>query len=145
MSSGRLRREVEALKARRGWGPESEREKRREGERRLVREQAEHSNRCGAGRGEEPFFEVTGAGVFCARDGRPVTDSRQTLAEVFYWREVGWGWPGLVHDEAGQAFYTPEGELDLSRDSVDLRHFMGPGRDYGRPGEVLEDEPKGAP
>jgi hypothetical protein len=62
--------------------------------------------------------------VLCARDGRPVTDPRQTLAEHFYWMEVEWGHPGLVHDEEAQAFYTPDGDFALSRDRVDLRHLM---------------------
>jgi hypothetical protein len=43
--------------------------------------------------------------------------------------EVKWGGLGLVHEEAAQAFYTPSGELTLSRDRVDLRNLMGPGRE----------------
>ncbi len=35
-----------------------------------------------------------------------------------------WGGEGLVHDEDAQAFYTPSGELALSRDLVDLQRFM---------------------
>jgi len=66
--------------------------------------------------------------VSCTYDGRPVTLSRQILAEEFYWMEVEWGGPGLIHDEEAQAFYTPGGELALSRDRVDLQHLMGPGR-----------------
>ena len=120
-------------------GSEEEREKRLAEERRRVREQAEHSNRCGEGRGEAPFFEVSENGdVFGARDGRPVTDTRQTLAEVFYWREVEEGWAGLVHDEEAQAFYTPGGEPALSRDLVHLGRLIGRGRDYGTPGEFLD-------
>lgn len=97
----------------------------REERRRRIREDAEHTNHC-RDRDEPPIFEITEAGdVLCARDGRPVTDPRQILAERFYWMEVGWGSPGLVHDEDAQAFYTPSGELALSRDHVDLRHLMG--------------------
>jgi hypothetical protein len=92
--------------------------------RQLVREQAEHANRC-QGR-DEPLFEITKAGdVFCARDGRPVTDTHQTLAEKFYWMEVGFGGEGLVHDAEAEAFYTTEGELALSRDFVHLERLLG--------------------
>jgi hypothetical protein len=56
-----------------------------------IREQAEHANRC-QDRFEEPLFEITEAGdVFCARDGRPVTHTQQTLAGKCYRMEVGWG------------------------------------------------------
>src|SRR5215211_3934377 len=93
--------------------------------RKLIREQAEHANRC-QDRFEEPLFEITEAGdVFCARDGRPVTDTHQTLAEKFYWMEVGFGGEGLVHDQEAEAFYTLEGELALSRDFVHLERLMG--------------------
>jgi hypothetical protein len=30
----------------------------------------------------------------------------------------------LTHDEEAQAFYTPDGELALSHDRVDLRHLF---------------------
>jgi hypothetical protein len=93
--------------------------------RKLIREQAEHANRC-QDRFEEPLFEITEAGdVFCARDGRPVTDPHQTLAEKFYWMEVGFGGEGLVHDAEAEAFYTLEGALALSRDFVHLERLMG--------------------
>ena len=100
----------------------------REGRRESIRAEAEHANRC-RNADEPPIFEVTEAGdVLCARDGRPVTDSRQILAEQFYWMEVGWGGQDLVHDEEEQAFYSRSGHLAVSRDRVDLRHLMGPGR-----------------
>ncbi len=93
-----------------------------------IREQALHTNRC-QDRYEEPLFEITADGdVLCAHDGRPVTDPRQILAENFYWMEVGWGGAGLRHDEEGEAFYTLEGELALSRDYVHLARLMGPER-----------------
>ena len=103
---------------------DAEREERRKG----LREDAEYANRCRDA--DEPLlFEVTGnGGVLCARDGKPVTDSRQILAERFYWMEVGWGGQDLVHDEGEQAFYSKGGDLAVSRDRVDLRHLMGPGR-----------------
>ncbi len=66
--------------------------------------------------------------MLCARDGRPVTDSRQILAEQFYWMEVGWGGQDLVHNEEAQAFSSKDGHLAVSRDRVDLRYLMGPGR-----------------
>ena len=100
----------------------------REERRRCIREQAEHINRC-RDRDEPPVFEITEAGdVLCARDGRPLTDPRQTLAEQFYWMEVRFGGAGLVHDEEAQAFYSPSGHLAVSRDRVDLRYLMGPDR-----------------
>ncbi len=73
--------------------------------------------------GDEPPFVIDEAGdVFSSRDGKPITEPRQTLAETWYWEEVEvWGGEGLVHDEGAQAFYTPSGELVLSRDRVDLR------------------------
>jgi hypothetical protein len=72
--------------------------------------------------------------VFCTHDGKPVTDSRQILAECFYWQELEWGGPGLVHDEETQAFYTASGALALSRDHVALQHLMGPTPEYTWPG-----------
>jgi hypothetical protein len=78
--------------------------------RKVIREQAEHANRC-QDWFEEPLFEITDEGdVLCAHDGRPVTDPYQTLAEKFYSMEVGFGGEGLVHDEETQEFFTPEGE-----------------------------------
>jgi hypothetical protein len=103
----------------------------REEERKRIREQAEHANRCGWGArvGRWPLFEIDEDGnVFCTHDGRPVTVSHQILAEEFYWMEVEWGGPGLVHDEEAQVFYTPGGELALSREYVSLPHLMGPER-----------------
>jgi hypothetical protein len=132
VSSGRRRRELEALKARRGWGPKAERQKRREEEREKVREQAEHANHC-AGDGWRPF-EITAAGdVLCAVDGKPVTDSRQTLAEQFYWMRMEWESlhlvrglePTLTLDGAG-AFAALDGRFALGRERQDLRAFMGP-------------------
>jgi hypothetical protein len=111
----------------------------REEERQRIREQAEHANRCGSEErvGRWPFFEIDEDGnVSCTYDGKPVTDSRQTLAEQFYWMEVEWGAsPGLVHDEEAQAFYTLDGELALSREYVSLPNLMGPGREEGLRGE----------
>ena len=121
---GGLERRLSRLedKALPGEPPDDERER--------IREQAEHANRCGWAKecGRWPLFEIDEDGdVFCTHDGRPVTDSRQTLAEPFYRMEVEWGAsPGLTHDEEAQAFYAPDGELALSRDRVDLSRLMGP-------------------
>ncbi len=72
-----------------------------------------------------PPFAVAEDGLVYCRDGRPVTTLHQTLAEVFYLRQLEQGNPGtLVHDEEAEAFYTPEGELALSRDRADLRHIF---------------------
>jgi hypothetical protein len=38
--------------------------------------------------------------------------------------EVGFGGPGLIHDEEAEAFYTPEGELAVSRERFDLQHLL---------------------
>src|SRR5215212_3746241 len=93
--------------------------------RKVLREQAEHANHC-QHRFEEPLFEITEEGdVLCAHDGRPVPDPHQTLAEKFYWMEVRFGGEGLVHEEETQEFFTPEGELALSRDFVHLERLMG--------------------
>jgi hypothetical protein len=98
------RRLLRRLEREHGGGEARETPAEREQRRKLVREQAEHINRC-RDRDEPPVFEITEAGdVLCARDGRPVTDPRQTLAERFYWMEVGWGGTGLVHDEEAEAF-----------------------------------------
>ncbi len=73
-----------------------------------------------------PPFVIEGDGrVFCSRDGRPVTALPQTLAEEWYWRQVRQGNPGtLLHDEEAEAFYTPEGELALSRDRANIQHIF---------------------
>lgn len=120
---GGMKRRLKRLEDAGEHAPETPREA--EERRRHIREQAEHANRC-RDRGEPPILKVAENGdVFCARDGRPVTDTRQTLAEQFYWQQVGWGNPGnLVHDEEAQTFRTPEGELALSRDRVNLRLFF---------------------
>ena len=90
-----------------------------------LRRSAEHANRC-QGKDEEPLFVgLSGGEVFCARDGRPVTDILQITCEKFYWMEVASGGMGLIHDEANQAFFTPGGELALSRDFVHLERLMG--------------------
>ena len=103
-------------------------EERRQALRRDLRQDAEHTNYC-RGEDEEPIFEITESGdVLCAVDGRPVTDSRQILAERFYWMEVGFGGHELVHDEEAQAFYSQSGHLAVSRDRVDLRYLMPPDR-----------------
>lgn len=113
----------------------SEAENRRKG----IRKGAEHANYCGWGReeGRWPLFEVDDDGdVFCSHDQRPVTDGRQILAEHFYWMEVGWGSPGLVHDEGARAFYTQSGKFALSRDCVNLQHLMGKEREEAWPSET---------
>jgi len=96
--------------------------------RKRIRAEAEHMNYC-RDSDEPPIFEITDAGdVLCPRDGKPVTDTRQILAERLYWMEVGWGGSDLVHDEEAEAFYSKGGHLAVSRDRVDLSHLMGPDR-----------------
>jgi hypothetical protein len=125
--SADIKRRLSRLEDAERPGPEDERQ--REEERKRVREQAEHANYCGWGKevGRWPLFEIAegGAGdVFCTHDGKPVTDSRQILAECFYWQELEWGDPGLDHDEGLQTFYTLEGELAVSRKRFDLQHLL---------------------
>lgn len=105
-------------------GPPAETEREREEKRKKIREQAEHANRCHEG-DVLPFVIDESGDVFASRDGKPITDTCQVLGEPWYWREAEeWGAPGLVHDEQAEAFYTPTGELALSRDRVDLRYLM---------------------
>ncbi|MDP9481575.1 MAG: hypothetical protein M3R38_38920 [Actinomycetota bacterium] len=120
-----LRRRLEALE---GGGLAAETEREREEKRKKAREQAEHANHCH--RGEVLPFVIDEEGrVFSSRDGKPITDPRQTLAEEWYWEEVEvWGGEGLVHDEEAQAFYARTGELAISRDMVNLQHLMGDAR-----------------
>ena len=123
MSLERRLRKLESEHAEPGE-TDAEREEGRES----IRAEAEHMNFC-RDEDEAPIFEITESGdVLCARDGKPVTESRQVLAERFYWMEVGFGGHDLVHDEEEQAFYSKDGHLAVSRDRVDLRHLMGPGR-----------------
>ncbi len=123
MSLERRLRKLESEHAEPGE-TDAEREERRG----RLREEAEHANRC-RDADEPPIFETTEAGdVLCVRDGRPVTDSHQIIAERFYWMEVGFGGCDLVHDEEQRAFYSKGGHLVASRDRVDLRHLMGPER-----------------
>ena len=104
----------------------SERER---GERlKTVREQAEHANHCYQGE-TLPFLIDESGDVFSSRDGKPITEPRQTLAEEWYWEEVEvWGGEGLAHDEEAQAFYARTGEFAISRDEVSFPHFMGEAR-----------------
>lgn len=113
---------LENLRAGSTGETEGEREERLQ----TVRRQAEHANFCY--RGETlPFVIDEGGDVFASRDGKPITDYRQTLAEEWYWEEVEgeWGGEGLVHDEEAETFYSRSGELAISRDMVDLEHLMG--------------------
>ncbi len=73
---------------------------------------------------EPPFLVYEDGAVFSTRDGKPITEYAQTLAEVCYWQEVDQRELHLVHDEDAQAFYTPEGDLAISRDRVNLRHML---------------------
>ena len=111
-------------------GPTSETEREREERRKKIREGAEHTNHCQPRGAVLPFVVDEAGNVFASRDGKPITDSRQTLAELWYWEEVEdeGGGEGLIHDEEAQAFYARSGELAISRDVVDLRHFMGDAR-----------------
>jgi hypothetical protein len=75
--------------------------------------------------GDEPPFTIAEDGmVYSTRDGKPMTDYAQTLAEVWYWQEVDQKELYLIHNEEAQAFYTPEGNLAISREQVDLRHVF---------------------
>ncbi len=108
-----------------GGRPEDEREHRERRER--IAHDANRSNERRRSEGLEPIFEVDeGGDVFCAYDGKPVTDFHQTLAEVFFWDYVEMGNPGgLYYDEATEGFYMPDsGELAFSRDRCYLPRFF---------------------
>ncbi len=150
MSVEKFRREVESLEN--AMRPESEDKAERQKRLQMVREGAEQQNERFAierrtaflesvgyeGHGaedlrdenflypeDEPPFTITDEGeVFSTRDGKPITEYRQTLAEVWYWNEVDRRELHLIHDEENQVFYTPEGELAISRERVDLRHVF---------------------
>ncbi len=104
--------------------PEDEQERQKWRER--IAYEANRMNEHRLREGREPDFEVTDGGdVFCTHDGRPVTEWNQTLAEDWYWQEIEWGKPlRLIHDEEGEAFYTPDGHLALSRYVVNLQHLL---------------------
>ena len=100
--------------------------------RRSIREDAARSIERSRREGKEPVFEVTGAGdVLCTHDGRPVTESHETLAEERYWDYYEMGNPGaLVYDPATEGFYMPQsagriaGELAFSRTRCYLPRFF---------------------
>lgn len=117
----RLRR-LEALRV--GGGTEETEAERLE-RLRMIHEGAAWANRTSLREERGPVFETTGVGVFCTHDGRPVTAYRQTLAELWYWQTLEEGGEGLVHDEDAETFYSRTGELAISRDLVNLEHFMG--------------------
>jgi hypothetical protein len=76
---------------------------------------------------DQPPFTIGEDGtVVSTRDGKPVTDFHQTLAEVFFWDYVEMGNPGgLYYDEATEGFYMPDsGELAFSRDRCYLPRFF---------------------
>jgi hypothetical protein len=119
-----LERRLKRLEGIRSEPADEQEEEREAAERERIRETAEHINHC-RDRDMPPLFEIAENGdVFCAYDGKPVTDWHQTGAEQFYWMEVGFGGPGLIHDEEAEAFYTPEGKLTVSRDRFALRHLL---------------------
>ena len=98
-----------------------------ERERRLtmIREGAEQQNEKHFR--EPPFVIADDGTVSCSRDGRPVTSSPATIAEVWFWEEMEAPTGlGLVYDEETEAFYNRAGEFALSRDFADLRGLMGP-------------------
>jgi hypothetical protein len=116
----RLRKEVENL----GTEQQPEDEREREMWRSHIRHSAESANRSRQREGLEPIFEITEDGTVYTFDGRLVDDYHQSGAEHFYWMQVAWGGPGLVHDEEAEAFYTPDGELAVSRTHFDIRHLL---------------------
>jgi hypothetical protein len=78
-----------------------------------------------------PFTIEEDGLVYSTRDGKPITEYHQTLAEVWYREECEQGWLNLIHDEEAEAFYTPDGELALSRDRADLRYMFDAIKDPG--------------
>jgi hypothetical protein len=105
--------------------PEVEEDERDRGKWRAhIRHAAESSNRSREREGLEPIFEITEDGTVYTFDGRLVDDFHQSGAEHFYWQAAAWGDPGQVHDEEAVAFYTPDGELAVSRERFDLQHLL---------------------
>ncbi len=122
-----MERRIRRLEDLAGVPGESEAE--REGRQAEIIREAEAANRRRRLEGRGPVFDVDeGGNVSCSAAGRPVTDFHQTLAEEWFQQEREWGGEGLVYDEEAQAFYTPGGDLALSRDHMDLRHLMGDAR-----------------
>ncbi len=105
-------------------GPDDAGERNREEWRVRIRHAAEGANQERQREGLEPIFEITEDGTVYTFDGRLVDDFHQSGAEAFYWMEVEWGSSDLVHDEAAEAFYTPEGELAVSRTRFNLEHLL---------------------
>ncbi len=104
---------------------EAEELERRGEELRMVREQAEHANDCRA----RPVFVIDESGdVFSARDGRPITDPHQTLADEWYFGflEDDLNPRGLLHDPETQALYRPDPPylMAFSRDRCPLAVFF---------------------
>jgi hypothetical protein len=106
--------------------PEGEEDERdRDKWRAHIRHAAESSNCSREREGLEPIFEIAEDGMVYTFDGRLVDDFHQSGAEHFYWQAAAaWGDPGLVHDEEAEAFYTPDGELAVSRERFDLQHLL---------------------
>lgn len=125
---GSMKRRLERLEGEHTATEETSAE--REERRRRIREEAERSIERSRGENKDPVFEVAeDGGVYCAHDGKPVTDFHQTLAEEWYWDYVAMGNPGgLIHDEKTEGFYMPEGraagELAFSRDRCYLPRFF---------------------
>jgi hypothetical protein len=101
---------------------------------------------------DEPPFTITEDGeVFCSRDGKPVTDFHQTLAERWFW-EFHEEWHtnprSFIYDEATQAYYMPDPphELAFSRDRCYLpRFFWALGDERADPYCIHTAERLGAP
>jgi hypothetical protein len=92
-----------------------------------IRRRAEHADRTRDPDTDPLFVILSGSEVFSARDGRPITTPHQVSTESLYWREVHQGGQGLIHDKKAEEFWTPEGELALSRTFADLSAPLGPG------------------
>ena len=122
-----LESRLRKLEGEAGAAPASPTESSAEREKRLamIREGAEQKNEKHVR--EPPFVIADDGTVACSRDGRPVTASPATMAEVWFWEEVE-APPGLglIYNEETEAFYNRAGEFALSRDFADLRGLMGP-------------------
>jgi hypothetical protein len=123
---GSMKRRVNKLEDSRRASVEPEDQREREERHRRIREDAQRSIERSRREGTEPAFEITEEGnVVCAHDGKPVTESHQTLAEEWYWDYVEMGNPGgLIHDKESEGFYMSNGELAFSRDHCYLPRFF---------------------
>jgi hypothetical protein len=73
---------------------------------------------------DSPPFRIEDGRVFSSRDGKPITDPHWVTCEVWYWEEYDTGNLRLRHNAEREAFYAPDGNLALSRESVNICYLF---------------------